>query len=233
MEKKIALVTGSNRGIGFEACRQLAKNGFKVIFTCRNEQKGMEACNFLIASGLDIVFHRLDVTSPEEIDNISQMIKKEFGRLDVLVNNAGVYLDKELELLSLNPEIVRNTMEVNLIGPLRLCQTFIPLMLEKGYGRVVNISSTMGSLNEMVGRSGAYRMSKTAMNSLTRILADEVDGSPVKVNAMCPGWVRTDMGGPMAPLSPLKATKTLLWLATLPEDGPNGGYFRNNKPLPW
>jgi NAD(P)-dependent dehydrogenase (short-subunit alcohol dehydrogenase family) len=154
----------------------------------------------------------------------------------VLVNNAGVLLDMEAagdSLFDARLETFEQTFETNVWGPLLLSQTLIPAMKERGYGRVVNVSSGMGQLSDMGSGSPAYRLSKTALNALTRILAHELRSTNVLVNAVCPGWVRTDMGGPAAPRTPQQGADTITWLATLPDDGPSGGFFRDRKPIPW
>ena len=262
-EKKIALVTGANRGIGFEACRQLAKNGFKVILTSRDEKKGKEAAEKLKKQKLYIVYHQLDVKDKESIKKLYSFIDKEFGRLDALVNNAGVLLEPldrndgrvnefefesdefgasiddfpELSIFKLSDDVYSKTLEVNTFGPLRVCRALIPLMLKNNYGRIVNVSSGMGqlsgTLSEMGGGWPAYRISKTALNSITRILAYELKGHNIKVNSVCPGWVKTGMGGPNAERMPQQAAETIVWLAMLPGNGPTGGFFRDKKQIDW
>ncbi len=261
-DKKIALVTGANKGIGFEACRQLAKSGFKVILTSRDEKKGKNASERLKSEGLDIVYHQLDVVDDGSMKNIFGFVKKEFEKLDVLVNNAGVLLENtdmndkkvnrfsfdsknyteledfpDLSVFKLSDEIYRKTFEINLFGPLRMCRAFIPLMIRNNYGRVVNVSSGMGQLSgelkEMGGGWPAYRISKTALNAVTRIFAYEAVGYNIKINSMCPGWVKTDMGGPNAERTPQQAAETIVWLAMLPDNGPTGGFFRDKKRIEW
>lgn len=260
--KKIALVTGANRGIGFEACRQLAKNGFKVILTSRDEKKGKNASERLKNGGLDIVYHQLDVANEKSVKDVFDHVKKEFGRLDVLVNNAGVLLENtdmkdkkvnnfsfdsknypeledfpDLSVFKLSDEIYRKTFEINLFGPLRMCRAFIPLMMKNKYGRVVNMSSGMGQLSGQIGEMGggwpAYRISKTGLNAVTRIFAYETNQYDIKVNSMCPGWVKTDMGGPNAERTTQQAAETIVWLAMLPGNGPTGGFFRDKKRIDW
>jgi NAD(P)-dependent dehydrogenase (short-subunit alcohol dehydrogenase family) len=164
-------------------------------------------------------------------------VKRIYGRLDVLVNNAAILIDEpggfKASLFDLKADTLRRTMETNLLGPIRLIQAAAPLMREQAYGRIVNISSSAGQLTDMGSGYPAYRMSKTALNALTRIAAAELGGGNVKVNAMCPGWVRTDMGGTSATRSPEEGADTAVWLATLPDDGPTGGFFRDRKPIAW
>jgi NAD(P)-dependent dehydrogenase (short-subunit alcohol dehydrogenase family) len=230
---KIALVTGGNRGIGFAVCRGLAQMGLKVILTSRDGMKGSKAADTLRCEGYVMEDHPLDVTDQESIAAIAKYIVQTHGRLDVLINNAAVNLDEGRAILDVPIDIIRDTLEANFYGPLNMCRTFIPLMKEHRYGRVVNVSSDLGSLSRMSGRTGAYKISKAALNALTRIVAGEVGGYNIKVNTMSPGWVRTDMGGPSAPRSPEEGADTILWLATLPDDGPTGGFFRDRESISW
>jgi NAD(P)-dependent dehydrogenase (short-subunit alcohol dehydrogenase family) len=231
--ERVALVSGGNRGIGFAACRMLAQAGLQVILGSRDLEDGKRAVKEIESEGTHIVTSQLDVTSAESISNLEKFVLDTFGRLDVLVNNAGVHLDSGKSAMNVDLEIVKNTFEVNLYGPLRLCQIFLPLMKKQDYGRVVNVSSDMGSLSRMGGRSLAYRMSKAALNAMTRVIASEVRGQNIKVNTMSPGWVRSDMGGPSAPRSLEEGADTIVWLATLPDDGPTGGFFKDREPSPW
>jgi NAD(P)-dependent dehydrogenase (short-subunit alcohol dehydrogenase family) len=231
---RIALVTGGNRGIGFEICRQLAGAGLGVVLGARDPEKGRAAAAALAGAGRAVAFQRLDVTSARSIRAAVAAVARRHGRIDVLVNNAGVLLDaRGSRFLDSRLDTYRATLEVNLYGPLLLAQAVLPLMLERRYGRIVNLSSGLGQLATMGTGTPAYRVSKTALNALTRILAAECEGSGVLVNAMCPGWVRTDMGGPNAARSVARGADTALWLATLPEDGPSGGFFRDRRPIPW
>ncbi len=232
-EPRVAVVTGANRGIGLEICRQLAQEGIYTILTSRDEVKGQSARQELVREGLEIGYHQLDVTDPESIQRLAGYIKKEHGRLEILVNNAGIAIDKGTGVLHTDLETLRQTMETNLYGPLRLCQALVPLMRRQNYGRIVNLSSSMGQLSTMGSEAPSYRMSKTALNALTRILATYLEGTGILVNSMCPGWVRTDMGGRSASRSVKEGADTAVWLATLPGDGPTGGFFRDRKPIPW
>jgi NAD(P)-dependent dehydrogenase (short-subunit alcohol dehydrogenase family) len=230
--KKIAVVSGANRGIGFEVCRQLADRGFKVVLTARDSAKGKAACEQLKKQGLDVLFHQLDPTDERSIEDLVQFLKDKFGKLDVLVNNAGVLLPEDKGAVDVDLDTVRKTFEVNVVAALALSQAMIPLMRKNG-GKIINMSSTMACLSEMDGGYPAYRISKTALNALTRVLAAELAASKIQVNSMSPGWVRTDMGGTSAPLSVQQGADTVTWLATLPDDGPTGGFFRERKPIPW
>jgi NAD(P)-dependent dehydrogenase (short-subunit alcohol dehydrogenase family) len=231
--QRIALVSGGNRGIGFAVCKGLNQVGLQVIMGSRDIENGQLAAERLQNEGFKVDPHQLDVTDPTSIEALKAYILKQYGRLDVLINNAGVHLDKGESILEVSLDIVRQTLEINLFGALNISRTFLPMMKQHDYGRVVNVSSDMGSLSKMSGRSGAYRMSKAALNALTRVIASEVEGYNIKVNTMAPGWVKTDMGGPSAPRSPEQGADTIIWLATLPDDGPTGGFFKDRESVPW
>jgi NAD(P)-dependent dehydrogenase (short-subunit alcohol dehydrogenase family) len=227
-ERRIALVSGANRGIGHEVARQLAAHGYTVIAGSRDLRKGEESL-----AGVDgVVVRQLDVSDQGSVDRLAGAVEAEFGRLDALVNNAGIGNDFGQSGSHADLESVRESLETNLLGAWRMTNAFLPLMERAGYGRIVNISTGMGQLSDMGGGSPGYRVSKTALNALTRIFANEV-GNGIKVNSACPGWVRTDMGGSGAPRSLEEGADTPVWLATLPGDGPNGGFFRNREPIPW
>lgn len=230
---KIAIVTGGNRGIGFETCRQLSQIGIRVILTSRDEDQGRRAVGSLRSEGIDIAFHQLDVTDLESINRLKVYLQDNYPNLDILVNNAGIFLDSGKSVFDVSLEDMRATMETNFFGPLNLCRAVVPIMRENGYGRIVNVSSSMGSISNMGGRSAAYKISKVALNALTRIMADEVRTDNIKVNTMSPGWVRTDMGGPNAPRGLSEGADTIVWLATLPDDGPSGGFFQDRRPTSW
>ena len=230
--KKIAVVSGANRGIGFEVCRQLAGRGFKVLLTARDPAKGKATCKRLSKQGLDVLFHQLDPTDARSIEDLARYLEKEFGKLDVLVNNAGVLLPEDKAATDVDADTVRKTLEINVVAVLALSQAMIPLMRKHG-GRIVNISSNLAALTDMDGGYPAYRISKTALNAITRVLAAELAATKIQVNSMSPGWVRTDMGGEGAPLSVEQGADTVTWLATLPDDGPTGGFFRERKPISW
>jgi NAD(P)-dependent dehydrogenase (short-subunit alcohol dehydrogenase family) len=231
---RIALVTGGNRGIGLEICRQLADHGLTIILTARDASKGKAAAKALQDLKLAVEFQRLDVSSCRSIRACVASIAERRGRIDVLVNNAGIMIDpRGSRFLDSKLDTYRDTLETNLYGPLQLAQAVVPLMKANRYGRIVNVSSGQGQLSEMGAGTPAYRVSKTALNALTRILAAEFHGSNILVNSMCPGWVRTAMGGEGAPRTPGEGADTALWLATLPDDGPTGGFFRDRKPLEW
>ena len=227
---QIALVSGGNRGIGLEIVRQLAERGITVILGSRDEEEGRAAAEGL--SG-DVVVRQLDVADAESVDRLVSSIEEEFGRLDILVNNAGILNDEDQRGVDADLDSVREALEANLFGAWRLCEEFIPLMQRHGYGRIANASSGLGALEDMGGGSPAYRVSKASLNALTRILASELEGSGILVNSISPGWVRTDMGGSEASRPVEEGADTLVWAATLPSDGPTGGFFRDRQQIPW
>ena len=230
---KVALVTGGNRGIGYELVKQLALKGFKVILSSRNPEMGHEASQKLKELDLDVSCIEMDVTNQESIHLAVVAINEKYGRLDVLINNAGVYLDKNEKLLTMDPCILEKTMATNFFGVYHVVRSFIPLMEKQGYGRIINVSSEYGAISEMSYPGvGAYKLSKFALNGLTRLVAAEINGD-IKINAVDPGWVSSDMGGPSAPRTPKKAAESILWLATIGPEGPNGGFFRDGIRIDW
>ena len=232
--QRVAVVTGANRGIGFEICRQLARQGLTVVLTSRSAAKGRAAAKMLRDNGLELDYHLLDITSPAGINALADYLAKHYGRLDVLVNNAGVILDPHgSRVLDAKPQTFRETLEINVLGPLLLAQALVPLMKKNHYGRIVNLSSGLGQLSEMGTGTPVYRISKTALNALTCILAAELKRSGILVNSVNPGWVRTGMGGDGAPRTAEQGADTAVWLAMLPDDGPTGGFFRDREPIPW
>ena len=231
---KVALVTGANRGIGLEIARGLLQRDYRVVATARNPEN-LQAMEEALSSAGDVSVQVLDVTSDTSVKAAADWLRDQAGRLDVLVNNAGVALDQWQAGLDVDLELVGQTLDTNFVGALRCCQAFIPLMRENGYGRVVNLSTELASMGPMeLGSTVAYRASKAALNALTRLLALELkDGPNIKINAACPGWVRTALGGPDAIYSVEEGADTPIWLATLPDDGPTGGLFRQREPYPW
>lgn len=234
MDKRLAVVTGANKGIGYEICRQLGRKGLRVVLTSRDEKKGLSAQRALQEEGLDVLYHPLDVTDAGTVGTFARYLESELGRLDVLVNNAGISKGKyETGVLKEKLESIHAVMETNFYGALRVCQALVPIMRKDHYGRIVNVSSGMGQLDEMADGVAGYRVSKTALNALTRMVATATMDDGILVNSMCPGWVRTDLGGSEAPRSVEKGAETAVWLAMLPHDGPTGGFFRDRKPIPW
>jgi NAD(P)-dependent dehydrogenase (short-subunit alcohol dehydrogenase family) len=227
---RVALVSGGNRGIGLEICRQLAERGIAVILGSRDEEGGKESAESLPG---DVVARQLDVADEESVDRLASFVEDEFGRLDILVNNAGISNDEGQRGVDADLYRVREALETNLLGAWRLCGIAIPLMQRANYGRIVNISTSLAALENMGGGWPGYRVSKTALNALTRILASELRGSGILVNSVCPGWVQTEMGGSAAPRPVEEGADTPVWAATLPKGGPTGGFFRDRRPIPW
>ncbi len=227
---RVALVSGGNRGIGLEVCRQLSGRGITVILGSRDGEQGRAAAAKLTG---EVVARQLDVTDPESVERLSRSIEEEFGRLDILVNNAGISNDEGQRGVDADLGRVEEALEANLFGAWRLCEMAIPMMRRNGYGRIVNVSTGLAALEDMGGGSPGYRVSKTALNALTRILASELRGSGILVNAVNPGWVQTDMGGSGATRSVEEGAEALVWAATLPNNGPTGGFFQDGRPIPW
>jgi NAD(P)-dependent dehydrogenase (short-subunit alcohol dehydrogenase family) len=231
--RAIALVTGANRGLGLEISRQLAAKGVHVVMTARALDRCHTAADTLRATGLDVSCLPLDVTRPDSICAAIAEVENRLGRLDILVNNAAILLGHTIPGLDFALDMIRELMETNTYGPLQLCQAVIPLMRRHNYGRIVNISSRAGQLASMGNNSLGYRMSKTALNVVTRVLASEVRAHNILINSMSPGHIRTDMGGPDALRSVEQGADTAVWLATLPDGGPTGQFFFEREPIPW
>ncbi|MBY0224719.1 MAG: SDR family oxidoreductase [Hyphomicrobium sp.] len=234
---RVALVSGGNRGIGLEIARQLARRGMLVVIGSRDLEKGQAAAKTIIDEGYPTEVVRLDITDEASVAAAVEEIVLRHGRIDILVNNAAILIDGpggfKSSLFELKADTARQTFETNVLGPLRLTQAVVPIMERNGYGRIVNLSSGAGQLSDMRSGFPAYRMSKTALNALTRITASELASTNIKVNAVCPGWVRTDMGGAEAERPVEIGAETPVWLATLPENGPTGGFFRDKRSIPW
>jgi NAD(P)-dependent dehydrogenase (short-subunit alcohol dehydrogenase family) len=228
--ERLALVSGGNRGIGLEVCRQLVERSYSVVMGSRDEEQGRTAAARLPDG---VIVRQLDVADPESVDRLSRSIEEEFGRLDILVNNAAISNDEGQRGVDADLDRVKESLEANLLGAWRLCEMAIPLMRRNGYGRIVNVSTGLAALEDMGGGSPGYRVSKTALNAVTRILASELRGSGILVNAVNPGWVQTDMGGSGATRSVEEGAEALVWAATLPNSGPTGGFFRDRRPVPW
>jgi NAD(P)-dependent dehydrogenase (short-subunit alcohol dehydrogenase family) len=232
MARRIALVTGANRGIGLETCRQLLALGLGVVLTGRDARAVTRALDGLDA-GANAIAVQMDVTDPDSIRTALDTAVRRIGPVDVLVNNAAILLHEDAAVLDTPRDGFRQTFETNVFGVIEACRVFVPLMAERGYGRVVNVSSGAGQLIGMSTYAPAYSMSKTALNAFTRILAATYQGQGVLANAIDPGWVRTDMGGPSAPRSVRQGADSIAWLATLPGDGPTGGFFRDRRVIDW
>jgi NAD(P)-dependent dehydrogenase (short-subunit alcohol dehydrogenase family) len=231
--QRVAIVTGANRGIGLEVTRQLAQRGFVVVLGSRDLAKGESAAQNLSQQGLaNILPRQLDVADTESVTRLAIQVETELGRVDVLVNNAAILYDTWQRAIGADLEVVREAFETNTLGAWRMCQAFIGLMRRHRYGRIVNVSSEAGSLASMGSGTPAYNLSKAGLNALTRMLAADLVGSGILVNAVCPGWVATDMGGRGGrPVT--EGAAGIVWAATLPDNGPSGGFFRDGQPLPW
>jgi NAD(P)-dependent dehydrogenase (short-subunit alcohol dehydrogenase family) len=234
---RVALISGGNRGIGLEIGRQLARRGVLIVIGARDLAKGETAALAIRDDGQHAETVQLDIADGNSVAAAVEEVVRRHGRIEILINNAAILIDGpggfKSSLFELKADTARQTFETNLLGPLRLTQAVAPIMERNGYGRIVNLSSGAGQLSDMRSGFPAYRMSKTALNALTRITAAELASTNIKVNAVCPGWVRTDMGGAEAERPVEIGAETPVWLATLPEDGPTGGFFRDKRPIPW
>jgi len=231
---RIAIVTGGNRGIGHEIARQLMKNDVFVVIGCRSEAKCQRAVEDLSGAGANVAGYVLDVSESRSVRAFVDQVARHHGTPAILVNNAGIYPgSRESRVADTGTQVWRDTFETNLFGAVRMCREVIPLMKKPRYGRIVNVSSGLGQMHQMGEGSPAYRVSKAALNALTKTLAAEVAGDGILVNSMSPGWVRTDMGGDEAPRSVEEGADTAVWLSLLPSSGPTGQFFRDRKSIPW
>jgi NAD(P)-dependent dehydrogenase (short-subunit alcohol dehydrogenase family) len=217
----LAVVTGANRGLGLEVVRQLAARGYDVVLGARDLERGRDA-----AAGLDVAVRQLDVTDPSSLERL------ELERCDVLVNNAAIHYDTWQRAPGADLRVVEEALQANLLGAWRMVEAVLGLLRRSPHGRIVNVSSGAGSITTMGSGPPAYSVSKAALNALTRLLAADLRGDGILVNSVCPGWVATDMGG--AGGRPVEeGAAGIVWAATLPDDGPTGGFFRDGRPIPW
>jgi NAD(P)-dependent dehydrogenase (short-subunit alcohol dehydrogenase family) len=228
----VIVVTGGNRGIGLEICRQLAQRGARVVLTARNPEAGQAAVGQLATENLSAEFCPLNVAEPESIAALVAFLERTFGCLDVLISNAGIVAPEDASGLEINLATIRATLETNTLAPLQLAQALTPLLKRSTTGRIINVSSGMGALWKMKGDHAAYRISKAALNAVTRILAAELAGA-VAVNSVCPGWVRTDMGGPTAERSIPQGAAGVVWLALDAPQELTGQFLRDGEVIPW
>jgi len=232
--KKIAIVTGGNRGIGLEIARQLMKEDVFVVLGSRDLAKGEKAATDIKGRKSNVVAYQLDVNDTKSVRRFVEQVEKAHGPPSILVNNAGVYPEETTAKVIDTPTSAwRETFETNLFGAVRMCREVVPLMRKLRTGRIVNISSGLGQLHHMGEGSPAYRVSKAALNALTKTLSAEVADAGILVNSMSPGWVKTDMGGEQATRSVEEGADTAVWLCMLPSNGPTGQFFRDRKPIPW
>ncbi len=247
MSQKIAFITGGNRGLGFQTAVELKDAGVKVVIGSRNKAEGEKALAKLKAAGVDADVLQFDVNNPADYQAAYDYFNSKYGRLDILVNNAGISAGvfpgngPEHSAIAVEPELLHKVFETNFFAPVALTTALLPLLKKSPAGRIVNLSSVLGSLTLHAtpgspiydAKSFAYDASKTALNAFTVHLAYDLRDTNIKVNSAHPGWVKTDMGGPQAPMDLSEGAKTGAALATLPDDGPSGGFFHLGKPLPW
>jgi NAD(P)-dependent dehydrogenase (short-subunit alcohol dehydrogenase family) len=240
----IALVTGANKGLGLETVKQLAAKGMTVLLGSRSLDRGQAAAASLVEAGLNVEAVQLDVTSDRDIQSLRNLIEERYGKLDVLVNNAGILQGETLganSVLTVSAEDVKSTFDTNFFGALRLSQVLMPLLQKSPAARIVNVSSILSSLTlhaspgSVVGHSKplGYNASKAALNMLTLHLADALRETNIKVNSAHPGWVKTELGGANAPMRPESGVRTIVQLATLPDVGPSGKLIHVNREIPW
>lgn len=229
---KIAVVTGANRGLGREVVRQLAESGYRTVLTSRSEA-GREVAGTFRGQGLPVDYHQCDVADGRSIAELSDWLREAYGTVHVLVNNAGIHYDTYQDTLNADFSVVEEALRVNTLGPWRMTKALLPLFPRDGSGRVVNVSSSSGSFVESWPGTPAYAVSKAALNMLTLKLSADLQPHQVLVNAVCPGWVRTDMGGPEATRGVAEGAAGIMWAVELPDDGPTGGFFKDGARVDW
>lgn len=229
---RIALISGANRGIGHEIGKQLLEVGWNVVFTSRNMHEGRPMVNKLRERWKSAWFHQLDVTDEQSISDVANYVRDTCGRLDVLINNAAIMMEDGHRAMEVELEDIHKTMATNFYGPLMLTRILVPFLKDSKDARVINVSSRMGQLSAMGGGHAAYRISKVALNALTVVMAKELQGEGIRINSICPGWVRTDMGGPNANKSIKEGADTAVWLATA-DKIENGKFYADRKVIPW
>ena len=236
-DKSVAVVTGGNRGMGLATCKVLAERGYHVLLGCRNLENGEQAARDLREKELSVEAVKLDVASLEDINALAIYLSDKHGRVDVLINNAGILIDGQLgeaaSICDASADTLKKCFEVNTVGPVMLINALLPLMRQSGSANIVNISSGMGQLSDMGGQYAGYRISKTALNAVTAIFAAELEGSGITINAVCPGWVRTDMGGSNAERTLEEGVDTTIWLATSGDNQQSGGFYRDRQLIDW
>jgi NAD(P)-dependent dehydrogenase (short-subunit alcohol dehydrogenase family) len=240
----IALITGANKGIGLETARQLAAQGIHVLIGARDAANGEAAAQKLQAEGYKADFIALDVSHEASVKQAAQTVTDRYGKIDILVNNAGIHPEYGQGIFSfeqMSLDLMMQIYQTNVFGPFMMIQAFLPLLRQSAAGRIVNTSSSVGSLTEQSNpespyypvNTAGYNSSKTALNALTVQLAKQLTGTNIKVNSACPGWVQTDMGSAAAPRTVEEGARIIIQLATLPNDGPNGGFFNEAGAINW
>jgi NAD(P)-dependent dehydrogenase (short-subunit alcohol dehydrogenase family) len=228
----IAVVTGANRGLGLETSRQLAELGHTVILGSRDLAKGERAAARLAGEGIEVTPVELDVTDATTLSTLAERLDTEYGHIDAIINNAAIHYDSWQRALAVDFDVVHTAFETNVIGAWQTTLVLLPLLRRSEHGRIVNVSSGAGALTDMSGGAPGYKVSKTSLNALTRMWTAELAGERILVKSVCPGWVATDMGGPGGrPVT--EGAAGIVWAATLPDDGPTGGFFRDGQPIPW
>jgi NAD(P)-dependent dehydrogenase (short-subunit alcohol dehydrogenase family) len=230
---RIALITGANRGIGYETAKQLAERGFHVVMTGRDENQGVQAADKLQAAGGKATFLLLDVANSDSIRNAAKRFRSIADHLDVLINNAGIYPDGKVSILTIPRAQMAETVQTNTFGPLEVTQAFLPYLRKAVAPRVINVSSGYGQLDGLSADVPSYCLSKLALNGITIMLAESLRSDRISVNSMCPGWVRTDMGGPNATRSVEEGADTAVWLADEASHELTKKFFRSREEIPW
>lgn len=238
MSKKIAVITGANRGIGYGVAKALAEKSYTVVMVGRDANKLEQAAESLKTMNPDVEFSVADISSTEQVLALAAKLKEKYTAIDVLINNAGVIIESDQtgapsDIAHVDPETVLTTLNINTVGALRMTQALLPMLQNAPAARIVNISSGMGGIKEMDGGWPGYRLSKAALNALTKVTAAETMNTKIKVNSVCPGWVRTELGGANAERSVEETVPGIIWAAELDDDGPNGGFFRDGQPIEW
>lgn len=232
-QQKIALVTGAYRGLGLETVRQLAQKDYTVILTGRKDEKGQAALDTLAKEGITAHYQHLDVNNVENIQEVANAVQEKFGYLNALVNNAAIHYDSQQSALHADFKIVHEAIETNLLAPWHIIRAFVPLLEKANHATITNVSSGAGSLYDMSGGTPAYSITKAGLNVLTIKFAEELEPKGILVNSVCPGWVRTEMGGEAAPRSVEEGAKGIVWAAILPKGGETGGFFRDGERIKW
>jgi NAD(P)-dependent dehydrogenase (short-subunit alcohol dehydrogenase family) len=232
---KVAIVTGGNQGVGFASAQLLAKHGFQVIIGCRDIRRGNDSVARLKDMGFDVSCGLLDVSLESSVEAFVGSVIEKYTNIHVLINNAAIYVEGKASFMDIRDEVYIDSFVTNVCGPLRMCKAIVPKMKEVGYGRIVNVSSGMGLMSEMIKGGAAYGISKAGLNALTKVIAIDLLGEngDIKVNAVCPGWVKTRMGGVDAPRKPWEAAEDVVWAAMIDENGPTGEFLRNKHAIPW